>query len=267
MNVLKCEFIKLKKSTSFKVCFIIMILLGIIMSYTTIQSINIIPEMYQNYDGLGILLNCFSDVAMLALFGAVFAGLFICNDFQNRTIQESIASGNSHFSVVLHKTWIYVLCTVIIFIPYPILFSILTAQNLGWGFENAGVVGADFVGRITLTIITFFFADIPMLVFFVLISFSVQKTGLSIAINVPVMIIGSRVISSLLSSSELLQKIYNYSFLGICNKPFEYLHIFEPNTLADATLQNFLPIILVSIAWSIALFALTVFIFKKRDLK
>lgn len=267
MNVLRCELIKLRKSTAFKVCFVIMVLSGIIMSYVTIQSINIIPEMYQGYDGLGILLNCFSDVALLALFGAVFAGLFICNDFENRTIQESIASGNSYFSVILHKTWIYVLGAVAIFIPYPILFSILTAQNLGWGFENAGAVGADFVGRITLIFITFFFANLPMLVFFVLVAFLVQKTGLSMAINIPVMIIGSRVISSLLSSSELLQKIYNYSFLGICNKPFEYLHIFEPNTLADVTLQNFLPIIFVSIAWSIALFALTVFIFKKRDLK
>lgn len=265
MNVLKCEFVKLRKSLAFKICLLIMILGSILMGQMVLSQ-NLSDQDF-HYTGIIIGLNTFSDCAMVVIFGAIMAGMFICTDFENRTIQESIVCGNSYLNIILCKTFVYILSLIIIYLPYPIISGFMISRKYGWGIDVLGVSGVEAAGKLILVLISIFFAYMPVIVFFVLISFLVQKTGVSLAINISVMILGTNVLKMLLSRSELLNQIYEYSFFGLYNKPFSYLNLYQNDVLANVNLQNYLPIIICGTVWTFLIFTVAVIIFKKRDLK
>ncbi len=265
MNVLKCEFIKWKKSLSFKVTWFVVLCFSVLYGFMVAYSDD-------SYKGLDLMIISFSDSMLYIIIGAVIAGLFICNDFENRTFQESITCGNSHLSVIASKAFVYTLSAVAAYVHYPIISSIVVAAKYGWGFETAGASGVDFAVRMTLLMVSIFFSYLPMMMLFVMVCFFVQKTGISFAINMPVMMIGMVVFQMiqqyLLPQSEIYAKVYGYSFVGLFNMPFAYLgSSAESNLLVDVTLNNYLPIIGAGIAWAALFFAIAAITFKKRDLK
>lgn len=262
MNILKCEFIKLKKSVAFKVTWLVMACFAVLYGFMVASS-------GDEYNGLLLLMNSFSDSLLYIIVGSIIAGLFICNDFENRTFQESITCGNSHLSVIASKAFVYTLSAVAAYIHYPIISSIIVAAKYGWGFETAGASGVDFVVRMALLLVSIFFSYLPMMMLFVMVCFFVQKTGISFAINMPMMMIGIIVMQMiqkyLFPESELYAKIYGYSFMGLFDMPFAYLN--EESLLANVTVQNYLPIIGAGIAWAALFFTIAAVTFKKRDLK
>ena len=266
MNVLKCEFIKLRKSTAFKITWLVTICFSVLFGFMILYA-----GTYSSMEckGFLIMINAFSNNWLFIIIGAIIGGLFICNDFENHTFQESITCGNSHLSVIASKTFIYTLSTLAIYVPYPIVSSTIVAVKYGWGFETAGVSGLDFIAKMTLFFTSIFFSCMPIITLFVLICFLVQKAGTSIAINMPVMIVGMVVFPMLqqfvFPESEIYAKIYGYSFLGLSNMIFGYLN--KDSLLVDVTMQNYLPIIIAGAIWSILFFALAAVTFKKRDLK
>ncbi|MGN0474522.1 MAG: ABC transporter permease [Acutalibacteraceae bacterium] len=262
MNVLKCEFIKLKKSIAFKVTWLITLCFSVLYGFMVSSS-------GDEYNGLSLLLNAFSDNMLYIIIGSVIAGLFICNDFENRTFQESITCGNSHLSVIASKAFVYTLSMALACIPYPVISGAIVAAKYGWGFETVGVSGVDFAARMALLLVSIFFAYLPIMMFFVMVCFLVHKTGISFAINMPAMMIGTIVLQMiqkyLFPQSEIYAKIYGYSFPGLPTMPFVYLN--EEALLVDVTLNNYLPIIIAGTVWSVLLFTTAAVTFKKRDLK
>ena len=262
MNVLKCEFIKLKKSTAFKVTWLVTLCFSVLYGFMVVRS-------GDEYNGLLLVINSLSDSSLYIIIGAVIAGLFICNDFENRTFQESITCGNSHLSVILSKSFVYTLSMLAACVPYSIVSGAIVAAKYGWGLDMAGASGFDFFARMSLLLVSIFFSYLPVIMLFVLICFLVQKTGSSLAINMPIMMIGTIVFQMLqqyvFPESEIYAKLYGYSFLGLCKMPFGYLS--EEALLVDVTMQNYLPIIIAGAVWSILFFTTAAIIFKKRDLK
>lgn len=265
MNILKCEFIKLKKSMAFKVTWFVVLCFSVLYGFMVSSS-------GDEYNGLSLMMNAFSDNMLYIIVGSVIAGLFICNDFENRTFQESITCGNSHLSVIAGKAFVYTLSMLAVCLPYPVVSGAIVAARHGWGFDTAGVSGVDFAARMALLMVSIFVSYLPMMMLFVMVCFLVQKTGISFAINMPVMMIGIVVLQMIgqyvFPQSEMYAKIYGYSFMGIFNMPFSYLGVSaENNLLANVTMQNYLPIIGAGIAWSVLFFAIAAITFKKRDLK
>lgn len=265
MNVLKCEFIKWKKLLSFKVTWFVVLCFSVLYGFMVAYSDD-------SYKGLDLMIISFSDSMLYIIIGAVIAGLFICNDFENRTFQESITCGNSHLSVIASKAFVYTLSMLVACVSYPIVASVIVAARYGWGFDTAGVSGIDFLAKMALLMLSVFFSYLPVMMLFVMVCFLVQKTGISFAINMPVMMIGMVVFQMiqqyLLPQSEIYAKVYGYSFVGLFNMPFAYLgSSAESNLLVDVTLNNYLPIIGAGIAWAALFFAIAAITFKKRDLK
>lgn len=268
MNVLKCEFVKLKKSMSVKLTLLTVAAFSVLYGFLVSQP-GVNDEDY--FNGISVLLGSFSDNMLYIIIGSIVAGLFICNDFENRTIQESIVCGNSHLNVVAGKAVVFTLSQIVICGIYPLIAGVITGIRSGWDWNTAGVYGAELIGRTVLTLITIFFAYFPVIMFFLLVSFLVQKAGISFAINIPVMMILYQVLSllrtELVGKSDVLLKVYDYSFFGLMDMPFRYLNAFDNNVLVNMTVQNCLPIIAAGTAWAALFFAITVVTFKKRDLK
>lgn len=269
MNVLKCEFIKLGKSLAFKVTLAVVCMGSMIYGLTVANA-----EVNYNspyFDGLNLLIAFLEDNMFYVIVDSIIAALFICNDFENRTIQESITCGNSHLSIVAAKVFVYTVSIMAVSLPYSLISAAFVAAKSGWGLETCGASGDEQIGKMLLAGLTIFFSYLPMIMFFVFTSFLVRKIGVSFAINIPVMLVASNLISSFMHSFandfKLLKTIYDYSLLGINYKPFEYMNIFNENVLANVNIQNYLPIIIAGIVWSALMFAATVVVFKNRDLK
>lgn len=271
MNVLKCEFIKLAKNTPFKITLAIVWIVSAVFGFFMTQNISLYADYYECFDGFNGMLNSFADSALYVIIGAVMAALFICADFENRTIQESITCGNSHMNIVAGKAFVYTLSLVVICLPYPLLFGGMMAVRTGWGVSNCGVAGAALVGKLALFLVTVFFSYLPMILFFVFVSFLVRKVGVSFAVNIPVMLVGNRVLAMYMQSfdgkSNLITKLYDYSLFGLCDKIFSYMNLYGKNVMLGVTWQHCLPIIAAGIVWSVVLLIGTVYCFKKRDLK
>ena len=271
MNVLKCEFIKLAKNTSFKITLAIVWIVSAAFGFAVTQNISDYADYYECFDGLNGMLNDFADSAMYAVIGAVMAALFICADFENRTIQESITCGNSHLNIVAGKILVYTLSLVVICLPYPLIFGGMIAARTGWGVANCGAAGAALVGKLMLFFVTVFFSYLPMILFFVFVSFLVRKVGVSFAVNIPVMLVGNRVLAMYMRSfdgeSNLITKLYDYSLFGLCDKIFTYMNVYGKNVMIGVTWQHCFPIIAAGIAWAVVLLIGTVAVFQKIDLK
>jgi len=93
--------------------------------------------------GIGFM---FSDVNMISILGAVMAGLFICGDFDNKTIQDAIANGSSRAAVIFSKATVFSFSIAFILFPYAIITGI--ALRVGSKY-NMGAVAVGFLHLLT----------------------------------------------------------------------------------------------------------------------
>jgi len=116
LNLIQAEFFKLKKSTAFKVCF----LLTFISATALVVISNFIAEgrlsisISGNASGL-------TEICIISLLGSLMAGILVSSDFDTKTIHSSIASGNGRRAVVISKMIIYVTVIALLILPYVIV--------------------------------------------------------------------------------------------------------------------------------------------------
>ena len=115
-NLIKADLYKLKKSTSIKVLFILCCIAAIIMYVISNQ----LTEGNLSYDivGFGAFV---TDFQMITLASVVFIAMFICSDFDNKTVHDCISSGYSRVSIVICKTISYFISVLIFLMPYAIV--------------------------------------------------------------------------------------------------------------------------------------------------
>lgn len=137
LNLIRADVFKLRKSVTMKV------LLGITTACAGVMTImaNLISagKLDASLTGLGFL---FSDVNVMSILGGLIAGMLICTDFDNKTIQDSIASGNSRSAIILSKASVLGLALVAILLPYVVATGI--ALSTGSKYDM-GAVGVGFL--------------------------------------------------------------------------------------------------------------------------
>lgn len=140
-NLIKADLFKLRKSMAIKIIFAIAAigaLTMVIMAYLIQKG-----KLNTGTTGIGFM---FSDANMVAILGAVLAGIFICGDFDNRTIHEAIVNGNSRCKVVISKSIVFFISCLVILFPYFIVTGI--AIKTGYKF-NMGGISVGFLNLIT----------------------------------------------------------------------------------------------------------------------
>jgi ABC-2 type transport system permease protein len=131
LNLYLSDLYKIRKSAAMKVLFAIASVSAIavaVMAFFMARG-----TLSKNLSGINFLL---SDISMMSLLGAVAAGVFVCGDFDNRSIHEAIANGNSRAAVVVSKAASFGTAVLFILLPYVIV----TAASIGTGSPfNMGV--------------------------------------------------------------------------------------------------------------------------------
>jgi ABC-2 type transport system permease protein len=134
INLIKEDLYKMRKSTTIKILLAITTLCAITMTIFAY----LIPQgkISESYTGLGFL---FSDVNIMSILGAAVAGIFICGDFDNRTIHDAIASGCSRIAIICSKAITFFIAIILLLLPYGIITAISLFSGAKFGMNSVGV--------------------------------------------------------------------------------------------------------------------------------
>ncbi|MBW4081161.1 ABC transporter permease [Paenibacillus sp. S150] len=140
-NLISADVFKMRKSAAIKIIFAITAICAAAMSVMAY----LIPQgkVDASLSGIGFM---FSDMNVISILGAVLAGIYICGDYENKTIHNAISSGVGRGTVIAGKTIVFCGALAVILLPY----AIATAIALGTGSEfSTGSVSLGFLNVLT----------------------------------------------------------------------------------------------------------------------
>lgn len=115
MNLIRADFYKIFRSVSFWIVFTLMTVCGgcfVYISYA-VESGRLGMEVTST---AALLM----DTMMVTIIGPVMAALFVCSDFQNKSIQSSILYGRGRKMIVWTKLVAYSTAMFLVTLPYAI---------------------------------------------------------------------------------------------------------------------------------------------------
>jgi len=201
-RILNWEFRGLFKSGKFAGTFILMLLVG--ASYIGIGMSDGVKSGFEGFIGASNFVT-----STLYLAGSVFAGVFFTSAFQERMIQSAVMAGNSRFRIVISKCIAYY-SALMIFILLPILTATLTMT----GILGVGTIAAGNIIWVMLrTVILVILVNIATMSVCIPISFFTKNIGLSIGINVGVILVWYGLTQSFITNPQVL-KVLQYTSMG-----------------------------------------------------
>ena len=134
INLIQADLYKMRKSNAMKILFAITTVCAIMMTLFAY----LIPQgkLPESYAGTGFL---FSDINMLSILGAAVAGVFICGDFDNKTIHDAVTSGCSRLAIICSKAITFFIAVFSLLIPYAVITGIALLSGEKFGLSSVGV--------------------------------------------------------------------------------------------------------------------------------
>lgn len=202
IRILQWEFRGLIKSGKFTGTFILMLLVG--AGYIGIGMNDGVKSGLDGFIGASNFVT-----STLYLAGSVFAGIYFTSAFQERMIQSAVMAGNSRFKIVISKCIGYY-TAMIIFVLCPILIATFAMTGiLGVGTITTGNVILVMLRTVLLVILV----HIATMSVCIPISFFAKNIGLSIGINVGVILIWNGLTQSFIASPQVMN-VLKYTSMG-----------------------------------------------------
>ncbi|UVI30238.1 ABC transporter permease [Paenibacillus spongiae] len=264
LNLIQADLFKLRESKA------ILILLGIttICAAAMVMMAYLIPQgkIEASMTGIGFM---FSDINMISILGGVIAAIFICGDFDNKTVHNAITSGGSRGAVIVSKAALLGAALAFILLPYVIV----TGIALSSGFEfSMGSVAVGFLHLLTSEAST---------------AFSAAETGKMLAVMLTLLIVYVAQLSICIPLAFVLRKpifvvaiYYGFSILTaqlmkISDSSPVFDRIFSSTpyggNYAFVTLDtgpgDMIQAITVSLIFMIVMLAVTYGIFRRSEIK
>lgn len=259
-NLISADVFKLRKSRTIKILFGITTISAMAMALMAY----LIPQgkIDVSLTGLGFM---FSDMNMISILGAVIAAIFICGDFENKSIHDAIVNGCSRGAVLGSKTTIFCYALALILLPYAVVTGI--ALSTGSDF-NMGSVSVGFLNLLTSEAGTALSAaEVWKFIIVVLSLMIVYVAQLSICIPLaiglkkPVLVVaiyyGFSILCGQLVGLPTLESIFAYTPYG-----GQYAFV----TL-DTGMGEIFKAISVSLIFIFAMVAITYYGFRKSEIK
>lgn len=263
LNLIRADLFKLYKSRVFKILCAITTLCAIVM---TIIMYLISQGKMDSANGIGFL---FSDVNVISIIGAVAAGVFICGDFDNKSIHDAISCGHGRSSVIISKAIVFFFAIAFLLLPYAVISVIALGtgnafymDSAALGFLNLLIAesGTSFSAGIFLKmfaiILILMFVYIAQLSICVPIALAFKKPILVVAVFYAVSLLSGR-LAGMKGSYPAFDSIYaftpyggNYSFLTL-----------------DSGIGDMIKAIAVGLIFIVLMLFITHSIFKKTDVK
>jgi ABC-2 type transport system permease protein len=264
INMIRADLFKMFKSSAIKVLFAITLLCAVTM--TIIAYMIQKGQISLQSTGVGFL---FSDINVVSILGAVIAGIFICGDYENKTIHNSITCGYSRGYIVVSKAVVFFSGVMFILIPY--IITVIVALFTGFKFsmgsvstaflhiltQEAGIAfQADDILKLLIIMFTILIVYLAQLSICVPIAITLKKPVFVVAIYYALSITCGQ-LSSLMNSSELLKNIF------LCT-PFggNYLMLTLKSGAGDIVKA-----LLVSVIFIIVMLVVTYGLFRKTEIK
>jgi ABC-2 type transport system permease protein len=263
-NLIRADLFKLRKSMAIKVLFAITTASALTMAmiaYLIAQG-----KLAASMSGTGFL---FSDVDMISILGGVIAGVFICGDFDNKTIHDAIANGCSRCTVIVSKATVFSCAIAFILLPYAIITCIALSTGckfsmgpIAMGFlhvltsEAGNPFSASAICKLIAVMFTLIIVYVAQLSLCVPLAFALKKPVLVVAIFYAFSFLSGQ-LAKLRGSSQVFKCIFDCTPYG-GNYTFVTLHS-EAGDMFKA--------IFVSLIFIIVMIAVTFCAFRKSELK
>ena len=264
LNLYLADLYKMRKSAAMKILFGIAAVCAAavpVMAFLISQG-----KLSRGLSGINFLL---SDASMVNILGAVIAGIFICGDFDNRSIHEAVANGSSRFSVVLGKAAFFITAMLIIMLPYAAatLIGLGTGAGFSMGSSSVGFIHlltakggkaltASETGKLIAVLITLAVVYTAQKSVCLLFAMAVKKPVVVVALSYTLAIFTAQ-LQMLKSSSKVFARIFactpfgsNYSLLTL-----------------SASAQDLAKAVAVSVIFTGVMVLLTYLTFRKSEIR
>ncbi|MDR0981001.1 MAG: hypothetical protein LBL85_04400 [Methanocalculaceae archaeon] len=194
-NLLKSELFKLKNLRAFKILFVLLTanaLLTIAVA-AAIREFLAALGMPDIFSGINLYYAALGDTIVMVIAGSVLAGVFLCGDFENKTLQTEIASGYSRLFVIAAKTAVYFFALAVLLIPSAILTAeaLLILPEFGMVFTPEILLHMAAVFAVMILV---YAASLSICVPF---AFVLKRSSAVIALSLIVLLFGVTLLSSI----------------------------------------------------------------------
>ncbi|RXZ80393.1 ABC transporter permease [Paenibacillaceae bacterium] len=264
LNLIQADLYKLGKSKAIKVLFAITTLSAALMAVMAY----LIPQgkIKGSMTGIGFM---FSDVNMISILGAVIAGVFICGDFDNKTIHDAIANGCSRGAVIVSKAAVFCCAITIILMPYVLITGIalgtgseFSMGSLAVGFlnilttESSSTLSAAAIWKLLIVIMTLIIVYLAQLSICVPLAFLLKKPVLVVAIYYVFTIFCAQ-LTGLGDSYPVIDHIFDWT-------PYGGSYTF---VVLDTVPGDIIQAIATSLVFIVVMVAITYMAFRKSEIK
>lgn len=224
-NLIQSDLYKLSKSKPIKILFLIMwIAAGVVVGVSYLVANGKVGyEISGPVSGL-------TDIMMMAIVGPFLAGIYIANDFDNKSIHDAISScGYGRGTVVISKALVYYLMVFLMLVPYAVVTIIAFATGAKFSEPFATSVflsilanksGLDFTAVVFWKMFVIMFvmmiAYAAQMSICVLLAFILRKASSVIFIGFGV-ILALQILGGLGSKVSILEHILSYTPFSINN--------------------------------------------------
>lgn len=263
-NLIYSDLYKMCKSIAVKVSLVITTMCAIIF---VIASHSIAKGTLEAKSAGAIAL--LSDISMMSTIGAVIAGIFICSDFENKTVNAAISCGYRRRTLIISKAIVYFILMAIMLLPYsaitiigfisgakfgtllvPSVFLDILSKNSGVAFS----ANVFFKMILIICIVTIVYA--ARLSLCVLLAFLLKK---------PALVVGA----GFALAMGLDQVVLIKGSLGVVGKVLGYTPFAQGYSVLtmNAGAGTLLKAIACSLLFIIVILAITYGIFRKTEIK
>ena len=255
INLMKSEILKVRKSIPIKVLLLLMFGLSVVSSLSSLNYVGspYAEEMEIALGGFDAFFSSLRDMPTITMIGIIIAGVLICADFDNRTIQAEIAAGHGRFKILFSKMISFGIAYLFVLLPYPLGRAVFQGVLIEFGQAvTTSAIIEMFMGFLVVVLVGMALNGLT-----ILLSFVVQKS---------LIVIGASFVLLVLGGNALLS-------FGIANLQIGAFLAKTPlGFFKELALQDYAPAALftaasISIACIIAMVALTYLLFRKAELK
>lgn len=169
-NLIKAEWFKLSKSVGYKI-----LLLCNALSILTSALLLVAGSTSPGYEMLVISL---TSILHHSVIGYLFAAVFICNEFSNRTFGMSLLCGSSRKKVFLSKIFAYLIGMTILFLMYVCATTLVMTVANGFG------IGVKYIKEIVLLLLCGILGNLAISSVIILVATVAKKTIATIGVGI-----------------------------------------------------------------------------------
>lgn len=265
INIIHSDLYKLGKSKPVRILFLIMWLAAAIVTVVSY----LMAKGVVGYELSGPI-SGLTDIMLVAIVGPFLAGVYICGDFDNKSIHDAISScGLSRGTIILAKSIVYYLLVMFMLVPYAVVTAIgfATGAEFSKPFANsvflfilANEPGLEFsaavFGKMIAIMLVMMFAYAAEMSICVLLAFLLRRSSLVIFIGFGA-IFALQILGGIGTSVEVVETILSYT-------PFS---VGSANLTMEAEANVMLKAIGVSLLFVSWLMGITNGVFRKSEIK